>query len=111
MMHTPIQGLSLRRWLWLAAAVTLLAAAALLALPETAAAATTVPPVPDSALAPLTPGSGQGGSGVNNAGAPDWIVFSVLLGPFALLITAGLLLIFRWDAYEQKHPPQHPPQH
>lgn len=84
-------------------AVLLIAAAllvgAMVAVPSNASAAEVGEPVAEEIVLPMAP-SGEGGDGIDNGTAPGWIMFSVALAPFSVLMTGLLWLTFRIDRSE-----------
>ena len=88
-------------WLLRLALAGLIAAALLggvaLATPSAAAAAP-LGVTSAGVLADVPPN--EGGSGVNNAGSSEWIVFSVGLGPFVILVSCLLWITFGIDKSE-----------
>ena len=80
-----------------AALVAALLTAAVVTMPASAGAAGIDAPVEQEIVTPMTPG-GEGGGGLDNSGAPEWITFAITLGPFLVLITGLLWLTVKIDA-------------
>ena len=100
MMVTILPRARVRPLLPLLIAAALLAAlltAAAVTLPSSAGAAGIDAPVEQESVIPMTPG-GEGGGGLDNSGAPQWIMFAMTLGPFLVLVTALLWLTVKIDA-------------
>ena len=79
------------------ALVAALLTAAVVTMPTSAGAAGIDAPVEQETVMPMTPG-GEGGGGLDNAGAPEWVMFAMALGPFLVLMTGLLWLTVRIDA-------------
>ncbi len=56
---------------------------------------------PDSSTVDIAPQAApdEGGTGVNNFGSEEWFEFAVMLGPFLVLVTFILILVFKWDSH------------
>ena len=89
-------------WILRLALAGLIAAALLagvaLATPSAAAANAPIGVASAGVLADIP--ADEGGSGVNNAGSSEWIVFSVGLGPFIILVSCLLWITFGIDKSE-----------
>ena len=84
-----------------AVAVGLLIVGVLAAPGGEAAAAGLAPAVADEVVPPQAPAD-EGGAGLSNAGASEWLPFAITLGPFLVLITGLLWLTFGIDRSEKK---------
>lgn len=84
------------------AAVLLIGAVAVLDTPVQAAATPGIaaPAVTEPVLPPAA--ADEGGAGVGNAGASEWLPFALLLAPFLALMTGLLWLTFRIDHDERQ---------
>lgn len=89
------------RLLVVMAVVGLLLIGALAAPVGEAAAAGLAPAVADEVVPPQAPAD-EGGAGLSNAGASEWLPFAITLGPFLVLITGLLWLTFGIDRSEKK---------
>lgn len=80
-----------------AALLAALLATEVVTLPTSADAAGIDTPVEQETVIPMTPG-GEGGGGLDNSGASEWVMFAMALGPFLVLITALLWLTVKIDS-------------
>ena len=97
---TTIKALIRRAAVALAVAVVSIAALGAMSADDVQAAG--APPV--DATVELAPQAApdEGGTGVNNFKREEWFEFSVMLGPFLVLVTFILILIFKWDSHSRK---------
>ena len=68
-------------------------------VPSASEAAGIAGPPAEEIVIPMAPAD-EGGGGLSQAGASEWIPFAVTLGPFLVIISGLLWLTFRVDAEE-----------